>query len=96
MGGKFGVSHKSRKAPLFRGSLGYCKTGGNMANKTQENDADVAAFLESIEHPVRRADARAMLGLLGRVTGLPAKMWARQWWGLAATIINMKAGARGI
>ncbi len=32
-----------------------------MANKTQENDGDVVAFLESVESPKRRADAEAML-----------------------------------
>ena len=37
-----------------------------MANKTQAHDGDVQAFLASVEHPVRRADAQAVLGRLGR------------------------------
>ena len=46
-----------------------------MANKTQENDGDVVAFLESVEHPTRKADAFRVLEMMSRLTGLPAKMW---------------------
>jgi len=46
-----------------------------MANKTQENDADVIAFIESVPQERRREEAHILLELLGRVSGLPAKMW---------------------
>ena len=44
-------------------------------NKTVETDADVAAFIERVEPPQRREDARVLLALFERVTGEPAKMW---------------------
>ena len=46
-----------------------------MANITQENDADVIAFIESVPQERRREEAHILLELLGRVSGLPAKMW---------------------
>ncbi len=45
--------------------------------KTQENDASVAAFLDSIEHTVRKADAQAVLKLMQEITGEPARMWGK-------------------
>ena len=46
-----------------------------MVNKTQETDADVSAFLESVENKTRREDAKTVLAMMSRVSGLPAKMW---------------------
>ncbi|MBL1436951.1 MAG: hypothetical protein COB08_012255 [Rhodobacteraceae bacterium] len=66
-----------------------------MANKTQENDWDVAAFLESVENPKRRADAEVVLAMMARITGLP-KCGARRLSALGAITINMKVTARGI
>ena len=66
-----------------------------MANKTQENDADVAAFLDSIEHPVRRADAKVMLEMMGRVTGLPAKMWGAAIVGFGSYHYKYESGREG-
>ncbi len=44
-------------------------------NQTQETEASVEEFLESVEHRGRREDAYALLELMRRVTGTPAKMW---------------------
>ncbi len=44
-------------------------------NKTQETDADVTAFLDAVEHPVRRADAAALDTMFRRVTGFAPRMW---------------------
>lgn len=44
-------------------------------NQTQETDASVEEFLEGVEHRGRREDAYALLELMRRVTGAPAKMW---------------------
>lgn len=44
-------------------------------NKTQAKDVDVQAFLNAVEHPVRRADAMALDALFRRVTGWTPKMW---------------------
>ena len=66
-----------------------------MANKTQENDADVTVFLESIEHPVRQADAKVMLEMMGRVTGLPAKMWGAAIVGFGSYHYKYESGREG-
>jgi hypothetical protein len=45
------------------------------ANKTRATEADVTAFLEAVEHPVRRADALALDGLFREATGWTPRMW---------------------
>ena len=66
-----------------------------MANKTQENDGDVVAFLESVENPVRRADANVILEMMTRVTGLPAKMWGGAIVGFGSYHYKYKSGREG-
>lgn len=44
-------------------------------NKTQATEADVSAFLHSVEHPTRRADALALDQLFRDVTGFTPRMW---------------------
>jgi hypothetical protein len=43
--------------------------------KTQANDGDVSAFLESVPDERRRADAQALRVLMEQVTVAPATMW---------------------
>lgn len=43
--------------------------------KTKPTDVSVEAFLDGVEHPVRRADGKALSELMERVTGEPATMW---------------------
>ncbi|MBB5745932.1 DUF1801 domain-containing protein [Brevundimonas variabilis] len=43
--------------------------------KTQPTPASVDAFIEAVDHPGRRDDARAALALLTEVTGEPPVMW---------------------
>ena len=43
--------------------------------KTSQNEGDVNAFLDAVENPRRRADARQLLDLMQTVTGEPPKMW---------------------
>ena len=43
--------------------------------KTQPHDGDVEAFLASVEHDQRRADAEAALALMREVTGAEPVMW---------------------
>ncbi|VVS96817.1 conserved hypothetical protein [Sphingomonas sp. EC-HK361] len=45
------------------------------ASKTQPTAATVDGFLDSVEPPERRADARAIAAMLARVSGEPATMW---------------------
>lgn len=44
-------------------------------NKTQATKASVAGFLDKIEGEERRADGRALLELMQKITGKPAVMW---------------------
>lgn len=44
-------------------------------NRTTATDADAAAFLAGVEHPVRRRDAERLVALMTRVTGEPPVMW---------------------
>lgn len=46
-----------------------------MANKTTWTDEDPAAFVESVEHPVRRRDALTLLELMRRATGAEPRMF---------------------
>ena len=43
--------------------------------KTRPTDASVDAFLDGVEHPVRRPDGKALRAMMERVTGEPATMW---------------------
>jgi hypothetical protein len=43
--------------------------------KTTQNDADVDAFLNSVELEGKRADSRKIINLMRKVTGLEPKMW---------------------
>ena len=44
-------------------------------NKTQKNDADVVAFLNTIENEQRRKDSFFLLDLMTEITGEKSKMW---------------------
>ena len=43
--------------------------------KTQPNDADVDAFLESVENERRRRDAVAVRDMMTRISGTEPRMW---------------------
>ncbi|HET7822429.1 MAG TPA: DUF1801 domain-containing protein [Ornithinibacter sp.] len=42
---------------------------------TQPTDADVTAYLDGVTDARRRDDARAVVGLMGEVTGAAPRMW---------------------
>ncbi len=44
-------------------------------NKTQPTSIEPATFIAGVEHDTRRADAEAMLEIMGRLTGNQPKMW---------------------
>lgn len=52
--------------------------------KTTQNEASVAAFLDSVDHAKRQADARAVCDLIASVTGWKAKMWGKAIIGFGA------------
>ena len=43
--------------------------------KTKPSAADVDAFLDRVDHPVRRSDGKALRALMEKVTGEPAILW---------------------
>lgn len=43
--------------------------------KTKPTEVGVDAFLEAVEHPVRRSDGKVLREMMERVTGEPATMW---------------------
>ena len=43
--------------------------------KTRPTDASVEAFIDAVDHPRRREDARTLLVLMQRVTGEEPVMW---------------------
>ncbi|MGH6872838.1 MAG: DUF1801 domain-containing protein [Rhizomicrobium sp.] len=44
-------------------------------NKTQPTRASVGKFVAAVPDPVRRADARALIALMGAVSGETATLW---------------------
>jgi len=44
-------------------------------NKTQASLVDPKDFIETVEHPTRKADALVLLELFERVSGFKPKMW---------------------
>lgn len=46
-----------------------------MANKTQPTSIEPTEFIDGLPKPAQRDDGRALLTLMGEVTGAPAVMW---------------------
>lgn len=64
-------------------------------NKTVETGASVAAFLETVESPARREDARAILEIMRRVTGVEPKMWGPSIIGFGKYSYRYDSGREG-
>ncbi|SMF00182.1 protein of unknown function (DU1801) [Cellulosimicrobium cellulans J1] len=64
-------------------------------NKTQPTDADVEAYLASVEHPVRRRDARRLVELLSRVTGERPRLWGPSIVGFGSYHYRYPSGREG-
>jgi hypothetical protein len=60
--------------------------------KTQATDDDVQAFIDSIADPTRRADARTVTDLLGRLTGEPPVMWGKAIVGFGRRVLRYPNG----
>lgn len=63
--------------------------------KTKENDANVLAFLASIEDEQRRRDAEAIASMMASVTRLPAKMWGSSIVGYGSQHYRYPTGREG-
>ena len=63
--------------------------------KTRVNDADVEAYLDAIEPPAQRDDAKAIAALMAQVSGQPAKMWGPAIVGFGAYHYRYDSGREG-
>ena len=63
--------------------------------KTVQTDKSVDAFLDSVENPRRRADARRLLALMREVTGKPPKMWGASIVGFGSYRYRYAGGREG-
>jgi len=62
---------------------------------TVPTDADVVAFIDAVDHPVRRADAHVLLDLFREVTGEPAVMWGSAIVGFGSYHYRYESGREG-
>lgn len=62
---------------------------------TRPTDADVAAFLDAVEHPVRQRDARTLCALMTRVTGQAPQMWGPSIVGFGSYHYRYASGREG-
>lgn len=67
-----------------------------MATKrTEPTPVDPTAFVASVEHPTRRADAETLLDMMERVTGCPARMWGPSIIGFGRYHYRYESGREG-
>ncbi len=64
-------------------------------NKTHFSDASVEDFLNAIEHPVRRADARTLDGIFRDVTGWTPRMFGPTIIGYGSYHYTYESGREG-
>jgi len=64
-------------------------------NKTRATAASVDDFLDRIEDPQRRDDAKAVRSLMERVSGEPAAMWGPSIVGFGAYHYRYESGREG-
>ena len=63
--------------------------------KTKPNEASVDAYLDSVENPRRREDARRVLALMREITGEPPKMWGSSIVGFGSYHYTYASGREG-
>ena len=64
-------------------------------NKTQRNDGDVMAYLESVQHKRRREDSLVVKAMMEEVTGEPAEMWGSSIVGFGSYHYRYESGREG-
>ncbi|MBD5787667.1 DUF1801 domain-containing protein [Cellulosimicrobium terreum] len=62
---------------------------------TRPTEVDVQAFLEAVEHPVRRRDGLRLAALMTRVTGEEPRMWGPSIVGFGAYHYRYGSGREG-
>lgn len=63
--------------------------------KTRPTDVAVDAFLDGVEHPVRRADGKVLREMMERVTSQPAVMWGASIVGFGSYHYRYATGHQG-
>ncbi len=63
--------------------------------KTKPTPVDVAAFIDAVENPVRRADAQTVCAMLERITGESPKMWGASIIGFGSYHYRYDSGHEG-
>jgi hypothetical protein len=64
-------------------------------NKTQATNADVIAFIEGVADETQRADAHAIVEIMTRLSGEPAKMWGPSIIGFGSYHYKYDSGREG-
>lgn len=64
-------------------------------NKTRPTKSSVAAFIDTIAEPARRADAKALVKLIQRVAGEKPKMWGASIIGFGSYHYKYESGREG-
>ena len=64
-------------------------------NKTRKNTASVASFLNAIEDPRKRADAKKVAAMMRRATGKRARMWGSSIVGYGEYHYKYESGREG-
>lgn len=65
------------------------------ANKTQQTDASVEAFIGTVADQRQAEDARTIVSLLERVSGEPARMWGPSIIGFGSYHYKYESGREG-
>lgn len=63
--------------------------------KTRPTDASVTAFVDAVEDPARRADARTVLDLMARITNRTPQMWGSSIVGFGSYTYTYASGRSG-
>ena len=63
--------------------------------KTKPTNVSVDAFLDAVQHPVRRADGKAVRAMMERVTGEPPTMWGPSIIGFGSYHYRYASGHEG-
>ena len=64
-------------------------------NKTQPTKASVTAFINAIDDPEKRADARKLAAMMRKATGKRAKMWGPSMVGYGSYHYRYASGREG-
>ena len=64
--------------------------------KTKPTEVAPADYIAALEHPVRRADGQALLGLMSEITGEEARMWGPSIIGFGERSYRYESGHSGV